>query len=185
MGRFFKPAIKSFAFLAFSLGVSFLLFHVVWRPFQVCGASMTPTLAPGDYLLVDRVWFRRSELKRGDLVVFNLEGQSAFLVKRVLGLEGDTVEWKDGALAVNGKEWPLPQGSHPVSDGIYETWVVPPSTLFCLGDNLPVSQDSRSFGPVGQDRLYGRVVLCYLPLSRWQWLRPPAKVGADDPRRGP
>jgi signal peptidase I len=185
MGRVFKPALKFFAFLALSLGLSFLLFHVVWRPFQVCGSSMAPTLAPGDYLLVDRVWFRRSEIKRGDLVVFRLEGEPAFFVKRVWGLGGDTVEWKDGALAVNGKVWPLPPGSRTAADGIFETWVVPASTLFCLGDNLPASRDSRAFGPVGQDRLYGRVVLCYLPPSRWHWLLSPAGAGADESRGAP
>lgn len=170
-GRLLRPLLKGLAFLALSLGVSFLLFHVVWQPFQVYGSSMAPTLVPGDYLLVDRVWFRQSEIRRGDLVVFRLDGKSAFFVKRVVGLEGDTVEWKDGTLAVNGNSWALPPGARTAPDGVYETWVVPPSTVFCLGDNLPASQDSRSFGPVGRDRLYGRAVLCYLPLSRWQWLR--------------
>lgn len=178
-GRFLRRFLKGLGFLGASLCLSFLVFHVVWQPFQVYGSSMAPTLAPGDYLLVDRVWFRQSEIRRGDLVVFRLAPESAFFVKRVVGLEGDTVEWKDGALAVNGKSWPLPPGARTTRDGVYETWVVPPATLFCLGDNLPASQDSRSFGPVGRDRLYGRAVLCYLPLARWQWLGAVAPGQAD------
>ena len=178
-GRLLRTFLKGLGFLALSLGVSFVLFHLVWQPFQVYGSSMAPTLVPGDYLLVDRVWFRQSEIRRGDLVLFRLDDDAAFFVKRVVGLEGDTVEWKDGAVTVNGESWPLPPGTRAARDGLFETWVVPPATVFCLGDNLPASQDSRSFGPVGRDRLYGRAVLCYLPLSRWRWL------GAPSHGRGP
>ena len=68
--RVLRPLLKSLAFLGLSLGLAVLLFHVVWQPFQVFGSSMAPTLSPGDYLLVDRVWFRAGEVERGDLVVF-------------------------------------------------------------------------------------------------------------------
>lgn len=170
--RMFRPILKGLAFLGLSLGLSFVLFHVIWQPFQVYGTSMSPTLAPGDYLLVDRVWFRQGDLRRGDLVVLRHPRGSAFIVKRVVGLGGDTVEWRSGKIAVNGRSWSHPPSARPDSDGIFESWVVPPAAVFCLGDNLPTSEDSRSFGPVESDRVYGRVVLCYLPPARWQWLLP-------------
>jgi signal peptidase I len=170
--RFLRAAMRFAGSLGLSVGLSFLLFHVVWQPFQVCGSSMAPTLAPGDYLLVDRTWSFRSEPRRGDLVVFRHPNASAFVVKRVVGLEGDVVEWRGGDLAVNGRPFQRPPGARHQEDGVYETWVVPPSTVFCLGDNLPTSEDSRSFGPIDRDRLYGRVLLCYLPPGHWKWLLP-------------
>lgn len=181
--RFVRPLIKSVAFLALSLGLAVLLFHVIWKPFQVFGSSMSPTLTPGDYLLVDRVWFRAGEVDRGDLVVFPRPGGEAFVVKRVVGVGGDTVEWRRGGVSVNGHLWLFPAESAEAPDWSYGTWVVPPGTLFCLGDNLACSEDSRSFGPVERDRLYGRVVLRYLPPSRWAWLdgkwSPPAGGGGS------
>jgi signal peptidase I len=178
--RYTKPALKFLGFCTLSLGLSFLLFHVVWQPFQVYGSSMNPTLQHGDFLLVDRFLLRGGEIRRGDLAVFRLQGEDRFYIKRAVGLGGDTVEIREGSVWVNGRQVQRPAGCRPECDRGYPSWLVPGSSVFFLGDNLPASHDSRSFGPVRREWIYGRVLLCYLPFSHSKWLLP-SGPGAEGP----
>ena len=160
-----RTLLRSVAFVGLSLGLAVLLFHFTFQPFQVAGLSMAPCLHDRDYLLVDRVFFRGGGLARGDLVVFRIEGDPRFMVKRVLGLPGEVLNSHDGVLTVNDRT---------LSAGFFKNAAfpdfgpvqVPEGCLFCVGDNPAVSLDSRTFGPVRQDTIYGRPVLRYLPLAR-------------------
>ena len=169
LGRFAKHLVKFFCFVALALGLSILLFHFLMKPFQVYGSSMSPTLCDGDYLLVDRVWFRHSELRRGDLVVFKLSPGSRHMVKRVIAIGGDHIEAKGGKIFVNRSEQALIKASGALLAG-ESNWDIPPGYLFLMGDNPAHSQDSRYFGAVPSGAVYGRVILCYLPISHRRWL---------------
>ncbi len=160
-----KFAAKGFLFMGSSLALAILVFHFLFQPFQVAGLSMSPSLSDKDYLLVDRVFFRGSGLHRGDLVVFHVGSDPRFLVKRVVGMPGESVASRGGTLTINGR---------PLSgkDGIVAKYPdfgpvqVPEGSYFCLGDNPAVSLDSRMFGPIKKDQIYGRPFFRYLPLAR-------------------
>lgn len=143
------------------VGVSLLLglgarTYVV-RPLTVSSSSMSPTLCPGDRILV-RLWDSGlEELHRGDLVVFDAEGSP--VVKRVVGLPGDDVEIRDALLVVNQRRVSEPYVDHASIDALYYGPVrVPDDTVLVLGDERAGSVDSREYGPVHASQLVGRVV---------------------------
>jgi signal peptidase I len=160
-----RTLLRSVAFVGLSLGLAVVLFHFTFQPFQVAGLSMAPCLNDRDYLLVDRVFFRGSGLGRGDLVVFRIEGDPRFMVKRLVGLPGEVLSSHDGVLTVNDRALTtgfFRNAAYPDFGPVK----VPEGCFFCVGDNPAVSLDSRTFGPIRQDSIYGRPVLRYLPLTR-------------------
>lgn len=149
-----------------SLGMAVLLFHFIFQPFQVAGLSMSPTLSDRDYLLVDRVFFREAGLRRGDLVVVRLAGEGPFVVKRLVGMPGETISIRGGEVLIDGRPWSRLSGASGMRPSDYGPVRLGSGEYFLLGDNPPVSVDSRTFGPVGRSLIYGRVLLRYLPVSR-------------------
>ncbi|QWZ09448.1 signal peptidase I [Nocardioides panacis] len=131
----------------------------VAEPFEVASSSMTPTLRDGDEVLGEKLWPHLRGLRRDDLVVFHPPGTDALMVKRVVGLAGDTVALADGRLVVDGRPVPEAYVDLPSVDGVYYGPVtVPAGSVFVLGDDRASSVDSRSFGPVPRDRVVGRVL---------------------------
>jgi signal peptidase I len=166
LGQALRTLLRGTMAFALSLGMAVLLFHFIFQPFQVAGLSMAPTLSDRDYLLVDRLFFREAGLRRGDLVVVRLPFAGPFVVKRLVGMPGETVSIRDGEVLINGRPWTHlsgPSGVAPVDFGPVR---LGDSEYFLLGDNPPVSVDSRTFGPVGRSRIYGRVLFRYLPVDR-------------------
>ena len=149
-----------------SLGMAVVLFHFIFQPFQVAGLSMAPTLSDRDYLLVDRLFFREAGLKRGDLVVVRLPGGGPFVVKRLAGLPGEVVCIRNGEVLINGRPWTIIFGASGGIPGDFGPVRLGGREYFLLGDNPPVSIDSRTFGPVSRSSIYGRVLLRYLPVGR-------------------
>ena len=123
---------------------------------------MTPAIEPGDFLVADRAWERRG-LARGDIVVFRSDGRH--MIKRVVGLPGETVGIEGGVLMIGGR---------PASDAWWHAatrpdgeWDVPPDSWFVLGDNRANSSaDSRTLGPVRRSDVHSRGVARY-----WPWRR--------------
>jgi len=132
----------------------------------VTGWSMYPTLVAGEYVLFDRLAYIRHGPKRGDLVLARglLEGGEA-VIKRVVGVSGDTIKLDRGVLTVNG----LPLGEESSPEGRGE-WSLGQDQCFLLGDALDMSTDSRSFGPVSRKAIKARAWLVCWPLSRWRRL---------------
>ena len=145
-----------------------LVFYVFFSSAVVDGESMLPTLHNGDYLLITH---GASSLHQGDIVVTSVLEKTGpvELVKRVIALPGDTIEIKDDVAWINGTAEPArgqfvsPQFS--VSRGPY---VVPSGYVYVMGDNRPISEDSRYLGPVPLSGLKGRAVLVFAPLNRFK-----------------
>jgi len=131
---------------------------------------MEPTLLVGDRILVDKLSYHLHDVHRGDIVVFGKppgenDPDVSDLVKRVIGLPGETISSQGGRVDINGKPlnepW-LPRGT--VTTGI-ETMTIPANEYFVMGDNRSDSQDSRFFGPIPRSLIVGRVVLRIWPLT--------------------
>jgi len=145
-----------------------VLIHVfVVQVSVVRGLSMSPSLRDGDRLMVDRISYSMSEVARFDVVVLRYpKNPKVDFVKRIVGLPGDRVELLGGQLRVNGKTVPE-EFSHIADIHATGSWTVPEDCFFVLGDNRPISCDSREFGMVGRDLLKGKVRVCFWPISRF------------------
>jgi len=155
--------------LALSLVVIFgFVRPFVVEPFYVPSESMNPTLRPGDSVLAAKFAYRLADPRRGALVVFESPTDAnEVLMKRVVGLAGDTVEVRDGVLFVNGDRKAEPYVDYGLTDStFFGPARVPRDHVFVMGDNRSNSKDSRSFGAVPEDDLLGRVFVRFWPLDR-------------------
>jgi signal peptidase I len=139
----------------------------VAEPMAVPTASMTPTLRPGDSVLVDKLAYRLGEPRRRDLVVFRRPASGELMLKRIVGLGGDRVGLEDGVLYVNGRAVAEAFVDRRLVDSVYFGPVrVPDGAVFVMGDRRSDSLDSRDFGPVARRRILGRVDLRIWPPGR-------------------
>lgn len=151
-----------------ALVLALILRTFVIQAFWIPSGSMIPTLEPGDRVLVLKFWYSLPKVspKHGQIVVFKypLDPRRDF-VKRVIGLPGDTVEFRSGTVYVNGVELLEPYVKN------HDTYtspavVVPDNSYLCLGDNRPNSLDGRFWGFIPSNFLRGPAVFRYWPLNR-------------------
>jgi signal peptidase I len=149
----------------------------VLQQFAVSGHSMDTTLHNGDRVLVNKLSYRLHHPNRGDVVVLKtLEGTGERdLIKRVIALPGETVEYKSCVLYINGKELVEPYLDPaivtPSSCGGDQTKLtIPAEHVFVMGDNRGGSKDSRDIGPVEYQNLLGRAFVVIWPSRDWKWL---------------
>lgn len=156
--------------LAAGLLVTYLVVRLsVAETFRIPTESMTPTLQPGDSVLVDKLAYKGGGTPdRGEMVVFHEPRTGDIVLKRVVALGGDTVGLQDGRLVVDGRRPVEPYTDPDAIDSVYFGPVtVPHGSVFVLGDNRLNSKDSRRFGTVRNDRIIGRVRARVWPPSRW------------------
>lgn len=156
-----------FAVIAVIIVVPIRMF--VAQPFVVNGASMDPTFATGQYLIIDELTYHFSDPKRGDVIVLHDPRQeSRYLIKRVIGLPGETVEISRGSVCVRPQKdagcqtLSEPFVKYPKTDDtIVQTLAA--DEYFFMGDNRAQSLDARYLGPTTRDKIVGRVLLRLLP----------------------
>ena len=134
----------------------------LYSPIRVNGESMMKTLHDGDIMILDIIDYRLHGLKRFDIVVVD-EGDE-LLIKRVIGLPGEEIEYKDNKLYVNGKKVSDKYASQETEDF---SEVVPKGEYFVLGDNRTNSLDSRAFGTFSSKKIKGKTSMIVFPFSRW------------------
>lgn len=137
---------------------------------RVDGFSMRPTLQDGEYILVSKLAYKLGEPQRGDIVVFVFPvNPEEDLIKRVIGLPGDTITVQGGVLSINGVAMDEPYiNAPPAYDG---TWYVSEGELFVLGDNRNDSRDSHQWGLLPIQNVIGRAVVIYWPPEEWQVIK--------------
>ena len=137
----------------------FLIVRFVMTVGEVEGNSMLPTLQDGERYLINRMIYRFRDPLPGDIVEINMPGPDDFSVKRIVASPGDVVQIKDGRVYVNGKVRLEPYLSVGVTtDGKAlgaNIFRVADNAYFVLGDNRPISADSRVFGAVTRNRIIG------------------------------
>ncbi len=146
----------------------FAVIHFVIQTYRVEGPSMQPGLTPDEYVLVNKAVYLFHAPERGDVIVFHypLDTTRDF-IKRIIGLPGDIITVDQTSVWVNGvklKESYLSTPANPIG----HTWKIPPNAYFVMGDNRPVSDDSRDWGCVPKDYIVGKAVVVYWPMSNWQ-----------------
>ncbi|HUS41541.1 MAG TPA: signal peptidase I [Ilumatobacteraceae bacterium] len=164
--------------IAVALLVAFVVRTFVIAHFVVEGESMYSTLDTNDRVFVNKLSYRLHDPNRGDVVVLHqVTGASERdLIKRVIGLPGESVEVRNCTVLIDGRVLnepyldpevvtPTDCGGDYTLDG-----VVPDDHVFVMGDNRGGSQDSRVIGPISDDDLVGRAFVVFWPQSHWQWL---------------
>jgi signal peptidase I len=149
-----------------ALLAAMVVFYVLYTPLRVAGESMEPALLDGDRALRTKSY---ETPHRGDIVVVDArsEAEDDDIVKRVVGIAGDTVEIRDDIAIVNGQVEDTSRLVLVRGRGTYSPpYVVPQGAVYVLGDNRPISLDSRYTGPVPVERVRGRLTFVFLPPDR-------------------
>jgi signal peptidase I len=147
-----------------ALLIALLINVFVGQATRVEGQSMEPSLHTNQRLVVEKVSYRFHGPQRFDIVVLRLPSQGEeLLIKRVIGLPGETVEIRNGQVYINGQQLDEPFTAEETRPGRYAKVTVPPLHVYVLGDNRNRSNDSRSFGPVPIENIVGRAWLSYWP----------------------
>lgn len=160
--------------------VAFVIRAFLFTPVAVDGASMEPTLQDQDRMIVTKI----GEPKRFEIIVFHAPENKDY-IKRVIGLPGDRIEFKDDTLYINGEPYDEPylnEYKQEITDGgpltdsftLLDTpvrsEVVPEGHLFVMGDNRRNSKDSRHIGAVPMDKVVGKTNVIFWPLKDMQIL---------------
>ena len=151
-----------------SLVVSLFIILFLYQPVRVEGTSMLPRLEDQDRLFINKFAYRFEAIDRNDVVVFYYpHDHSKSYIKRVIALPGDLLIIDHGTVSVNGIPLNEPYVHEKYQDDrSLPEQVVPPGEFFVMGDHRSISSDSRDFGPVPRDLIYGRAALVYWPLDQ-------------------
>lgn len=164
-----RATIEWIALIGAALIIALVIKTFLFQAFYIPSESMVPTLKVGDRVLVNKLSYDLHDVNRGDIVVFKAPPEARSdgiddLVKRVVGLPGDTVEAReDGRVYINDRlldEPYLPEGTRTTN---LPPTKVPAGHLFMMGDNRAASRDSRYFGPIAEKAIIGRVFLRIWP----------------------
>ncbi len=176
--RRINPVVEWVLVVVVAISSALLVRAYVVQQFAVEGESMINTLQNADRVLVNRLSYRLHEPRRGDVVVlkrFDGAAEERDLIKRVVGLPGETIEFRSCIVYVNGNALIEPYIDPDIQardgcGGDQAPLVVPPETVYVLGDHRGKSSDSRVFGPVADRMLIGRAFVIIWPMSDWGWL---------------
>lgn len=151
--------------LLISAAVSILIILFLYQPVRVEGTSMLPRLEDHDRLFINKFVYHITSIERGDVVVFHYpRDPEKSYIKRVIALPGDRLRIDHGQVWVNGKsltENYVPEMYRDTRS--YATTVIPDDCYFVMGDHRSISSDSREFGVVERDLIYGKAVFVYWP----------------------
>lgn len=144
-----------------------LVISVCIKPTIVKGTSMNPTLYENNYLILNKLSYLNNEPNYGDIIVINTERENEkLIIKRVIGIEGDQIDINGGEVYRNGKQLDENYISEK-TEGTYH-FSVPSGKCFVLGDNRPVSLDSRSdeIGYIDKKNIVGKATLRIFPFNK-------------------
>jgi signal peptidase I len=155
--------------LAVAVGLALIIILFVYQPVKVEGTSMAPLLRDQERIFINKFVYHFEPVERGEVVVFwyPLDRTKSF-IKRIVGLPGETLEIRRGLLFVNGRLLNEPYVPASYFDGSsYGPVQIPATEYFVMGDHRDSSNDSRMFGPVPRECIYGKAVFAYWPADRF------------------
>lgn len=157
-----KEKLKEYVPYVVLIIILLLIRTFVGTTIRVNGASMYPTLDNKDLMILDKISYRFKEIKRFDIVVVKTERSK--IIKRVIGLPGEIISYKDNILYIDGEE--VEDIYNSVKQDDFEC-VLGEDEYFVLGDNREISLDSRSIGPVEREDIVGRAIFTIFPFSKF------------------
>jgi signal peptidase I len=154
--------------LVVSVAISAFIIIFLYQPVRVEGTSMLPVLEDQDRLFINKIAYRMGDIHPGDVVVFQYpRDRTKSYIKRVIALPGDRLRIDHGDVYVNGARLPEPYVPNRFADDRSQPeMVLPPHDYFVMGDHRSISSDSRDFGPVDRDLIYGKAVFVYWPMEQ-------------------
>lgn len=169
--HFLREAAETLIFVL----VVYVLVELAAPRFLVEGPSMQPTFWTDQRLIISRIHYLLGEPERGDIVVFNAPGSRIGdppLIKRAVGLPGDTVEIRDTQVYINGQMLNESYINEPCQQSRCpdKTWTLASDEYFVMGDNRNHSRDSRAFDAIKRNQIIGEAFLRYWPPQDWAYL---------------
>ncbi|HZK84918.1 MAG TPA: signal peptidase I [Desulfosporosinus sp.] len=170
---FGKTVLSSLQIIAFAFFLSWGLRSAVVEASVIPTGSMLPTIQLQDRVIVDKLLYKLSILKRGDIIVFhplkNVDSSGDNWIKRIIGLPGETVEIKDGKVFINDGEL-TESYEMEKPDYTFGPLIVPQNSYFVLGDNRNNSLDSHKWGVLPSENIIGKASLRYWPFNQFGFL---------------
>lgn len=157
----FKDSIKELIPYAIIIIIVVLIRTFIVTPIKVNGTSMTDTLSHGDTMILNKIGMKINDIKRFQIVVIKTD--DSYLIKRIIGLPGETIEYKEGKLYINEKEIDDPYYKNNTLD--FESIKIPKNNYFVMGDNRSNSIDSRILGTIPKKDILGTTKLIIFPIS--------------------
>jgi signal peptidase I len=175
--KFFSFFFEVLKIILISLAIIVPVRYFLIQPFYVKGASMEPSFHDYEYLIIDEISYRFNEPKRGEVVVFRYPRHpQEYFIKRIIALPGEKVEVKNGLVYAYNEDNPrgflldekyLPKGTQTY--GLQNEEVeLKADEYYVLGDNRTASKDSRSFGPVNESFIVGKVWIRGWPVDKFE-----------------
>ena len=171
-----RNAIEWAVVLVAAVLLALVLRAIVLQAFYIPSPSMEDTLLVQDRVLVNKLSYQFSDVSRGDIVVFSRTDdeiasagpeQPRDVIKRVIGLSGESVEIREKSVYINGQQLVEPYLDPDIVMADFGPVSVPDGMVFVMGDNRNLSSDSRSeLGPIDEDRIVGRAFVLFWPLNR-------------------
>lgn len=163
-----KSALREFVeTVLITLLIYILIRTFLFENYRVLGHSMDPTLADSQYLVVNKLIYRLQDPQRGDIIVLHdTKDDARKLIKRVIGLPGETIEIRAGQVLVDGQALNEPYIARPAGYSQPAT-EIPAGQYYVLGDNRNNSSDSHNWGTLPEGKIVGKAWLSYWPVSRW------------------
>jgi signal peptidase I len=172
-----KPAASSFhrelrmwaRDLLLTIGFAVVIIVFLYQPVKVEGTSMAPLISDEERIFINKMVYKFEPISRGDVVVFWYPNdRTKSFIKRVVGLPGEIVEIRQGRVYVNGKQLDEPYILPAYLDSNnFSAYTVPAHHYFVMGDHRDSSNDSRMFGPVPAEFIYGKAVFAYWPMDHF------------------
>ncbi len=169
-----KEFIKDTAKIVLFVIIILFVIQYVFSITKVVGSSMHPTLKDEEILILNKLKYRISNVKRGDIISLKY-ADTKYLIKRVIGMPNDTISIKDNVLYINGEKYEEAYISKELKYSDFDLsslgyTKIPENMYFVLGDNRENSLDSREIGLIKKEEIIGKVSLRFWPLNRFSFI---------------
>lgn len=159
----FKDSLRELIPYAVIILIVVLIRTFLFTPIKVNGTSMMNTLEHGDTMILNKIGMKLNDIKRFQIIV--IKADDSYLIKRVIGLPGETIEYKDEKLLINGNEIEDPYYNDNTLD--FDSVKIPKDHYFVMGDNRANSRDSRILGSISKKDIMGTTKLVIFPFNNF------------------
>ncbi|MBU5668852.1 signal peptidase I [Peptoniphilus sp. MSJ-1] len=165
-----KSLISYIKYILIAFAIALIVRNFVFNISIVNQTSMYPTLKPKDVLISNSFYRFSKNHNRGDIIVFKSSEDNKLLIKRIIGLPGETVEILDGDVLINGDLLEENYLEDPYTPSEIEKFEVGEDELFVMGDNRDGSFDSRNFGPIKNSSVRSKPIVRILPIKNAKFI---------------